>query len=72
MIAGRAGCDPDAIAVDDGSRRRSWRELADRSARVCHFLRDELGLRPGQHAAILMGNRTEYLELFLGGIQAGL
>ncbi|MCZ6463723.1 MAG: AMP-binding protein, partial [Proteobacteria bacterium] len=72
MIAGCAGSDPNAIAVDDGSRRRSWRELADRSTRVCHFLRDELGLRPGQHAAILMGNRTEYLELFLGGIQAGL
>jgi hypothetical protein len=37
----------------------------DRAYRVAHLLRDELGLQPGDHAAILMGNRVEYPEILL-------
>ena len=64
--------DPDALAVHDGTRSRSWAELVDRAYRVAHLLRDELGLQPNDHAAILMGNRVEYPEILLGALFAGI
>ena len=63
---------PDALAVHDGTRSRSWAELVDRAYRVAHLLRDELGLQPNDHAAILMGNRVEYPEILLGALFAGI
>ena len=59
------------LAVDDLMRRRTWAELADRSCRVANFLARGAGVAPGEHVAVLMGNRTEYIELLLGGILAG-
>ena len=67
-----APADPGACAVDDGSQRRSWAELADRSVRIAHFLRDDAGVRPDEHIAVLMDNRVEYVELILGAILAGV
>lgn len=64
--------DSDALAVNDGTRSRSWAELVDRAYRVAHLLRDELGLQPGDHAAILMGNRVEYPEILLGALFSGI
>jgi long-chain acyl-CoA synthetase len=64
--------DPQGIALDDFTRRRSWAELADRTARIAHLLRDELGLAPGDHAAVLMANRVECVELMLGALHAGV
>ncbi len=72
MLFDLAADDPTGLAVDDLSRRRSWSELAERSVRVAHFLRDEAGLRPDDHVAVLMENRVEYLELILGAIMAGV
>jgi long-chain acyl-CoA synthetase len=63
---------PDELAVDDGERRRTWAELVDRATRVARFLREDVGLAPDDHAAILMGNRTEYVEVVLGSILAGV
>jgi long-chain acyl-CoA synthetase len=63
--------DPEGLALDDGSRRRSWAELADRSARLANWIR-ELGTQPGDHVATLMGNRVECVELMVAGIQAGV
>jgi long-chain acyl-CoA synthetase len=59
------------LAVDDGTRQRSWAELLDRSQRFAHFLRHEAGLAPGEHIALLMGNRVEVIELLLGAVLAG-
>jgi long-chain acyl-CoA synthetase len=72
MLFDLAASDPDGLAVDDRSQRRSWAELADRSVRVARFLRDEAGLRPDEHVAVLMENRVEQIELILGAIMAGV
>ncbi|MBY0400120.1 AMP-binding protein, partial [Myxococcota bacterium] len=63
---------PQALALDDGTRRRSYGELVDRIARFARFLAHDAGLAPGSHLALLMGNRVEGIELLLGGIFAGL
>jgi long-chain acyl-CoA synthetase len=60
------------VALDDGTRRRTREELADRTARFAHLLRDGLGLAPGMHAALLIGNRVEAVEGVLAAIHAGI
>ena len=72
MIFEHAARSPEGRAVDDGSRQRSWAELADRATRMARFLREDAGVAPGEHAAILMENRVEYLEVTLGAILAGV
>jgi long-chain acyl-CoA synthetase len=62
---------PKEIAVDDGTRQRSFAELVERSHRFAHFLRTDCGLAPGEHVALLMGNRVEVIELLLGAVLAG-
>ena len=59
------------LAVDDGTRRRTFAELLDRSHRFADLLRHEAGLAPGGHVALLMGNRVEVIELLLGAVLAG-
>ena len=63
---------PNGLAVDDGTRTRTYAELVDRARRFAHFLSHDAGLAPGSHLALLMGNRVEGIELLLGGILAGL
>ena len=58
MILSRAGSAPQEVALDDGTRRRSWAELDDRVRRIAHWLRDGLALAPASHVAVLMGNRA--------------
>jgi acyl-CoA synthetase (AMP-forming)/AMP-acid ligase II len=72
MIFETAAADPGGVALDDLTRRRSWAELLERSTRIAHLLRDELGVAPGEHVALLMGNRVEFVELTLGAILAGV
>jgi long-chain acyl-CoA synthetase len=60
------------VALDDGTRRRSSAELADRVARWARLLREGLGLEPGEHAALLIGNRAEAVEAVLAAIHAGV
>jgi long-chain acyl-CoA synthetase len=64
--------DPQGLALDDLTRQRSWAELEDRSTRVARLLREDLGLRAGDHAAVLMANRVECVELMLGAVLAGV
>jgi long-chain acyl-CoA synthetase len=63
---------PNDVALDDPERRRSWAELEDRTRRLAHFFRDDLGLAPGDHAAFLMANRVEALELTWAAMLAGI
>jgi len=72
MIFDQAKANPAGLALDDLTRQRTWAELVDRSTRAAHLLRDELGLRPDDHAALLMGNRVEFVELTLGAMLAGI
>lgn len=67
-----AKTNPQGLALDDLTRQRTWAELADRCARIAHLLRDVLEVRPNEHAAMLMGNRAESVELTLGAILAGV
>jgi long-chain acyl-CoA synthetase len=68
----KAASQPDRLALDDLTRQRTWAELEDRVQRLAHLLRDELGLRPDQSAALLMENRVEALELIVAGILSGV
>ncbi len=64
--------DPDGLALDDLTRTRSWAELADRATRAGHLFRDTYGIAPGGHAAMVMGNRVEFIELTMGALLAGI
>lgn len=72
MLLGKAVTDPNGLALDDLTRRRTWAEVAERSTRIAHLLVDTYGLQPNDHASLLMGNRVESVELMLGAIQAGI
>ena len=63
---------PDALALHDGVRARSWSELVDRAHRLSHVLRDDLELRPGDHIASVLGNRVEWFELSLATLLSGV
>jgi long-chain acyl-CoA synthetase len=60
------------LAVDDLRQQRSWAALENRSWALAHYLRDTLGLPPGEHAALLMGNRVECIEICLGAMLSGI
>ena len=59
------------LAVDDGTRRRTFGALLERSHRFANFLRHDAGLVPGDRLSLLMGNRVEGIELLLGAVMAG-
>jgi long-chain acyl-CoA synthetase len=61
---------PEGIATIDGERRRSWRETAERVARLAGALQ-HLGVKRGDRVAVLMLNSDRYLELYLGIAWAG-
>ena len=71
-IFDRAAREPDGLALDDLTHRRSWAELIDRGTRIAHLLRDDLGLGADDHAAVLMESRVEFMELTLGAMLAGI
>ncbi|MCH2170207.1 AMP-binding protein [Myxococcota bacterium] len=60
------------LALVDPIRQRSWAELYDRSQRIAHLLRDDLGLVAGDHVALCMRNRVEAVELLWGAVYAGI
>jgi long-chain acyl-CoA synthetase len=72
MIFEAAKTNPNGLALDDLTRRRTWAELVDRSMRIAHLFREGFGLRPDDHAALLLGNRVEAIELTLGAMLAGI
>ncbi|MHA7838016.1 MAG: AMP-binding protein [bacterium] len=71
MLLDQAKARPNELAVDDGTRQRTFAELVDRSRRFAVFLREEVGLAPGGHLSLLMGNRVEAIECLLGAVLAG-
>src|SRR3954452_2565120 len=58
------------IATVDGARRRSWREIGERVAKLAGGLQ-QLGINRGDRVAVLMLNSDRYLELYLGIAWAG-
>jgi long-chain acyl-CoA synthetase len=61
---------PEGIATVDGDRRRNWREIGERVAKLAGGLQD-LGMKRGDRVAVLMLNSDRYLELYLGVAWAG-
>src|SRR5882724_8589826 len=61
---------PEGTATIDGDRRRSWREIGERVARLAGGLQG-LGIKRGDRVAELMLNSDRYLELYLGIAWAG-
>lgn len=66
-----AASSPDVVAVIDGDRSLTYRELEERSNRLAQFMIAD-GRRPGEPVALLMGNRLEYCEIAAGLAKAGL
>lgn len=63
MLARAAGLWPDHPALVLDGARLSWAELRDAARATARGLW-ALGLRPGQHLAILMPNSVDYVRLF--------
>jgi long-chain acyl-CoA synthetase len=73
MILDLAAADPDAPALsDDLGANRTRAELIDRATRLGHVLRDDLGMAPGDHLAVLTDNRVEVFEIYLAAILSGV
>jgi long-chain acyl-CoA synthetase len=65
---------PDKTAIIDlfgrSERRSTYRQLDARMDRVARMLA-RLGVHPGDRVAMLLGNRTEFVEFFFGAMRAG-
>ncbi|MBK7947502.1 MAG: AMP-binding protein [Deltaproteobacteria bacterium] len=61
---------PDALAWVDDERRCSWREAADRVARLADWLQ-RAGVGPGERVALWLANRTAVLEAIFAAARIG-
>ena len=61
---------PNGLAIVFGDRRKSWREVGDRVARLAAGIR-ALGAEPGDRVAMLSLNSDRYLELYLAAGWSG-
>jgi acyl-CoA synthetase (AMP-forming)/AMP-acid ligase II len=61
---------PDRVALVDGERRRSYRELDERTTRLARALVG-LALQPGERVAVVQENRIEYVETAIAVARAG-
>ena len=71
LLAQHASERPDAIALQDGRRALSWRELRQMVDGVAADLR-EYGLVGGDRVSIWMSNRVEAVAMFLACAREGL
>ena len=61
---------PNGLAIVFGDRKKSWREVGDRVARLAAGIR-ALGAQAGDRVAILSLNSDRYLELYLAAGWSG-
>jgi len=69
-VAGWARIKPDEPAIVFEGTPRSWRDLDVRASWIGDTLTGA-GVRPGDRVTCLIGNRTEYVEAFIGALRAG-
>lgn len=65
-----AGRWPDRVALIDGERRLTYRELDERATRLARALVAK-GLAPGERVALVQENRIEYVETVIAIARAG-
>ena len=61
---------PDRVALIDGARRRSYRELDERATQLARALIHR-GLLPGERVCVVQENRIEYVEMAIAIARAG-
>jgi acyl-CoA synthetase (AMP-forming)/AMP-acid ligase II len=66
-----AGVSPQAIALEDHQRQVTFAELEERTNAFGHGF-EALGMRPGDHVALVASNRVEFIEALLGATRAGM
>ncbi len=71
-IRAAAARTPNKIAIKESGRSLPFRALVERIDRVANFAHSGLGLRHGEHVAIFLPNRLEYMELVCGLSSAGV
>lgn len=70
LVMAQAARAPHRLALDDGKRAMTYRELRDRTNRLANHL-SGLRIGRGDRIAILSENRTEYLEVALAAAILG-
>ncbi|WNG56867.1 amino acid adenylation domain-containing protein [Archangium gephyra] len=70
LIQQQAALRPDAIAVEFGEQRLSWRELDSRSNQLAHLLRSH-GVGPDSLVAIRLERSLELIVCLVGILKAG-
>jgi len=66
-----AGVAPEAIALEDHERAVTFAALERHSNAFGHGF-ETLGLAPGDHVALAVSNRVEFVEALLGAMRAGM
>jgi len=61
---------PDRVALVEGTRRRTYRELDERASRLARALIRQ-GLLPGDRVSVVQENRIEYVEMVIAIARAG-
>ena len=64
--------DPNKMAARHGQKTRTYGQLLARMDQVTAAIIEDLGLKPGDHGAIVSANSIEYLEIIVGASQAGV
>ena len=70
MIAEAERRDPNAIALRDGSRALTYRELGEQSRRLASALRRH-GARPGRHVAVMLDRSASLIVAFIAVLESG-
>ena len=71
MVAEAAARNPDGEALIFGRERLTWREVAQKSMQAAAGFK-EIGLKPGDRIALLLGNRNEFVLALYGAAYLGL
>jgi long-chain acyl-CoA synthetase len=69
-LAELSGREPDDVAIEVDDRRLSWADLESRSTAFAHGL-EAMGVHPGDHIALCLSNRVEFVEALIGAWRAG-
>ena len=70
-IAAHAREQPDKVAIVDGDRRLTYRELHERACKTAHVLKD-FGFEPGDRLALALRNRSEFFEAGFAAAMLGV